>query len=195
MKKTSKIIVLSLLSLFSSLSLSSCGSDYKKVEIKDFRLQVKSGDPDVHQFFYQLIQDYNERAGITALSYVSNPDEANSTIELIKGLRLQDKKVGWGQWVKETETSGVNMFAVNSKPVKTITYTMKVEFDEDYMTSRLALSDEDEKDEVFKLFAHEVGHGFLLEHHPDPSNVMYFDVSGKKEYESYFLNVQNFFAN
>ncbi|MDA9951685.1 hypothetical protein N9D31_03815 [Oligoflexaceae bacterium] len=193
MKPVTPFSILSVILLIAFSTLSSCGGDYNKVEVKDYRLQVKSSDPAVHNFFYTLIQDFNERAGIDALSYVSNPNEANSTIELINGLRLQDKKVGWGQWVKETQTSGVDMFS-NSKPTKTIMYSMKVEFDEEYMTSRLDLDTDEKNAEVFKLFAHETGHGFLFEHHPDPTNVMYYDVSGEKEYSSYFKNVQAFFA-
>lgn len=189
----SRVLPLIFLFLFSSF-LSSCGDQYSTEEVKDYRLFVQTSDPDVQQFFYELIQTYNQRAGLTAISYVSNPDEANSTIKLVKGLRLRDKKVGWGQWVKETKTSGSGLFGNSGSPTRTVLYSMKVEFDEDYMLSRKDSEDEQQQDEIFKLFAHEVGHGFLFDHHPDPNNVMYFDVSGAKDYSNYFSNVRSFFG-
>jgi len=180
--------------IFPLLITVGCGDAYKTEEVKDYRLHVKSNDLEIQQFFYDLIQDYNERAGIEALSFVGNEEEANSSIQLVQGLRLRDKKVGWGQWIKETKTSGASLFSAGEQGTRTVLYSMKVEFDRDYMVTRMNSQDEKEKDEIFKLFSHEVGHGFLFDHHPDPRNVMYFDVSGKKDYSRYFENVRGFFA-
>jgi predicted Zn-dependent protease len=71
---------------------------------------------------------------------------------------------------------------------------MQVEFDQDFLNS----NNKDENGalniEIRKLFAHEVGHGFQLQHAPEERDVMYYDISGDKDFSSYWPRIREFFA-
>ena len=171
------------------VSLFSCGSPSDVEKRKDYRLALVSDQPDLKTEFRRLIQDFNELAGVNALTYVDNPAAANSAIVVTKGLHDRDGKVGWGQWLSESEQEA-ELFGGGKR---TVTYSMRLEFDEDYLRRRIA-SDETEKMryDKQKLFFHEVGHGMLLDHDDNPRSLMYYDISGEKDFTVFFDYVRSF---
>ncbi len=171
-----------------------CGRNYDEYEVKEYRLTVESPDNTMHQIFSRLIDDYNDDAGFSALNYVSSGAEANSVIVLTQGLHARDGKIGWGQWVKQIEEDNPGLLETQSKGQRTIYYSMRVELDQEYVTSRMHAKDPEKTYELFKLFAHEVGHGFMMNHDPEPQSVMYYEVSGNKDFTTYFQRVRTFFG-
>ena len=177
-----------------AIILGSCGSKVETTEIKEFRISLAEGDVKLVPLLKFLTKAYNEQSGIAALDYVDSPDQANSRIFLVEGLEQRDGKVGWGQWFAESETSGVNL--PGSKVDKKTKYTLQVEFDAAFFREHSRIMDNGQPDiDVMKLFSHEIGHGFQMEHHPDKRDVMYFDVTGDKNFSSYWPRVRAFFNN
>jgi hypothetical protein len=180
---------LALLVVLSSL-LAACGNSYQTTEIKQYKLTLVSGDPTLVPELKKLVADYNQQAGIHVLDYVDDPSEANSAIVITQGLRAQTgDKVGLGQWLSETKTDSP-LSTLPGAPVKrTVTYTMRVEFDHDYMTSSTHYDNQ-------KLFFHEVGHGLQMDHiSTDISEVMYPDVGGTKNFAPYLQRVRAYMAD
>ncbi len=180
--------------LLSSVSVG-CGSSYKTTKVKNYTLSVVNDDPRLKAEFNDLIDDFNRFTGSEVLTYVENPEQANSAIILTKGLKQRDGKVGWGQWLSETKSDGP-VTTPGNKPKRTISYSMRLEFDLDYYTSRLKGAGEKETIEKQKLFFHEVGHGLEMDHVSSAeSNVMYPDISGEKNFELFFEQVRSYMAD
>ena len=172
-----------------------CGSSYKTTKVKNYTLSVVNNDPRLKAEFKDLIDDFNRFTGSDVLNYVENPEEANSAIILTKGLKQRDGKVGWGQWLSETKSDSP-VTTPGNKPKRKISYSMRLEFDLDYYTSRLQSTGEKETIEKQKLFFHEVGHGLEMDHvTSSESNVMYPDISGDKNFSLFFEQVRSYMAD
>jgi predicted Zn-dependent protease len=172
--------------------LSSCGARVNTNEIKEYRVTLASADKSFRPLIKNLVSDYNSTLGFRALEYVDSQDQANSTILVTEGLETRDGKVGWGQWLSETERSGID--APGGSVDKTVTYSLQVEFDADYLRQNSKLENGSLTENARKLFAHEIGHGFQLDHHPDQSNIMYFDVTGTKNWSTYWPQIHSYFG-
>lgn len=174
---------------------SACGTSYKTTKVKRYTLAVVNEDQTLKEEFRDLIDDFNRFSGIEILHYVHEADQANSAIILTKGLKERDGKVGWGQWLSETKSDNP-VTTPGNKPKRTVTYSMRLEFDLDYYTSRLGIDDEKETIEKQKLFFHEVGHGLEMDHVGDNrSDVMYPDISGTKRFTPFFERVRSYMAD
>lgn len=188
-----KAQVVAFITLFSALLTNGCGSKVNSSAVKEYRVAVIDGDATSKQLVKGLIQDYNSQLGQKAIEYVDSADQANSRIIIVEGLEKRDGKVGWGQWFAETDRSGSGV--PGAQVDKTTTYTLQAEFDADFLRQNGKIENGSIGIEVKKLFAHEIGHGFQLEHHPDQNNVMYYDISGTKDFSSYWPRIRSYFAN
>ena len=178
-----------------ALILTSCGAQVDKKDVKTFVLGLKQGDESFKPLIRHLIEDYNTNLGLTVLEFSETMDGANSPILITKGLEQRDGKVGWGQWFASTERSGTTVAVPGVKTSETTSYSLQVEFDEDFLVSNEKEVKEGELSlEVRKLFAHEVGHGFQLQHAPELTDVMYYDISGDKDFAPYWPRVRAFFG-
>ena len=143
-----------------------------------------------------LIADYNNNVGADVLQFGEQADGGNSEIVITKGLQDRDGKVGWGGGivtVDHRESSG----GLVSSPeiVDSIIYSLRVEFDEDYLINNAAASEDGLPNYALrKIFAHEIGHGFFIHHDPDVSQVMFENISGTKEFGKYWTQVRSFFG-
>lgn len=179
-----------------ALVFSSCGTArVERSEIKTYVLALKDSDQTFAPLVKRLIQDYNNNVGFTALEFSDSPDTANCPVIITKGLEKRDGKVGWGQWFSSTEREGLMVPVPGTKSTETVTYSLQVEFDQDFLES----NNKDEKNgaintELKKLFAHEIGHGFQLQHVPEENDVMYYDISGEKDFSSYWPRIKQFFT-
>jgi len=187
------------LSLFSILMLASaCGPKYRTVEHKNYVLTVLNDEPAFVEEYQQLIKRFNDEVGFEALQFSTNRDEANSTITLTYGLNSSggngEGKVGWGQWVTETKRESVLKHVSGSRPKQTVDYSMRLEFDEQYVRDRIDSKDLNRSREQLILFAHEVGHGFQMNHSAPTSDVMYEFVNGSKDFAPYYERVRSFFG-
>jgi hypothetical protein len=187
------------LGLFLVLSLpmiNACGSmKYDVKEIKKYQIHMESDDEAVQSRFQKLVEEYNEKVGMETLTYEASAANANSIATLTAGLQNRDGKVGWGQWTKESKQESPFERPIGSRPKRTESYSMQLEFDMDYFLQRMNSDDPEKQLQLYKLFAHEVGHGFQMNHDGEVSSVMYPDISGEKEFEPYYERVRSYFEN
>ena len=174
-----------------AVGLSSCGANVHSKSIKDYRVSLTQGDASFVPLLKAIVNDYNSHAGIQAVQYVDSPDQANSRILVTQDLEKRDGKVGWGQWFSTSERSGTNL--PGSTVDEVTEYSFQVEFDADFLRNNNKIDNGVVQYEVQKLFAHEVGHGFKMDHDPAPTNVMYYDITGVKDFNPYFERVRAFF--
>jgi hypothetical protein len=177
-----------------ALCLSSCGAKVEKDEIKSYVLALKDGDAAYKSLVKRMIDDYNQNLGLLVLEYSDSIDTANCPVIITKGLEKRDGKVGWGQWFSQTERKGTIVSVPGTVATETVRYSLQVEFDEDFLvtnekSSKNGLLSED----IRKLFAHEIGHGFQMQHAPEVKDVMYYDISGEKDFATYWPRVREFF--
>lgn len=177
---------------FISILLTSCGMPVTDRSVKDFVISCMDCDVSMHDGFRNLVHNYNNQAGIEALHYTSSAEEANSPLYLTKGLNIRDGKVGWGQWIAETEER--RTFLPDPRAIRTTSYSMRLELDDEFVKTKINSLTETDQTDMKKLFYHEVGHGLQMGHDPEISSVMYYDITGTKDFESYFLRVREFFA-
>jgi hypothetical protein len=178
-----------------ALILTSCGAQVDKKEVKTFVLGLKQGNESFKPLIKHLIEDYNTNVGQTVLEFSETMDGANSPILITKGLEQRDGKVGWGQWFASTERSGTTVSVPGVRSSETTRYSLQVEFDEDFLaTSEKEVKAGELSIEVRKLFAHEVGHGFQLQHVVPKDDVMYCNISGEKDFSTYWPRVRAFFG-
>ncbi len=177
-----------------ALCLASCGAKVEKDEIKSYVLALKDGDAAYKALVKRMIDDYNQNLGLLVLEYSDSIDTANCPVIITKGLEKRDGKVGWGQWFSQTERKGTIVAVPGTVATETVRYSLQVEFDEDFLvtnekSSKNGLLSED----IRKLFAHEIGHGFQMQHAPEVKDVMYYDISGEKDFATYWPRVREFF--
>jgi hypothetical protein len=171
-----------------------CGQKIDEHLRKEYVLGVSATDAETKDEFRNLVKEFNELAGLDALRFTEDVSVADSLILLTKDLQATDGKVGWGQWVTQT-TDKNRLSGTKIKVSRDIDYAMRLEFDEDYILSRRdAPGGSSEHYELQKLFFHEVGHGLQMPHHPDRSNVMYYEISGQKDFDLFFHDVDAFFS-
>ena len=178
-----------------SLILCACGANYETIAIKDYRLHVVNKDESLQTEFRNLVAEFNFKADRKVLTYVDDASDANSAIIITKNLEARDGKVGWGQWLSESEEDNPIFHAPGSQPKRRVEYSMRLEFDEDYIRERMNTGDWESIVEKQKLFFHEVGHGLEMSHHRSRADVMYHDISGTKNFDTFFKRVRNYMSD
>jgi hypothetical protein len=188
-------LVGSLLSL--ALLSTACGSSYKTTKVKDYKLALVQGEAFFKNDFRYLVDSFNRKAGMTVLEFVDSSDDGNSPIIMTKGLkaRTSDNNVGFGQWLSESKSDNPMTVGIGSKPERTVTYTMRLEFDWDYFNDARGNDDPKAVYKKEKLFFHEVGHGLEMGHdESDEHSVMYPDVGrgDVKDFDAFFQRVRTY---
>lgn len=185
-----RALVLPLLALLAT----ACGSGgYKTTKIKDYRLALVQGPSELKRDFRQLVDDFNQQAGLVVLTYVDDPAQANSAIIITEGLHQRDGKVGWGQWMSERRSENPLSKMPGESVQRTIEYSMRLEFDAEYFRARHTETDSKAHYEKQKLFFHETGHGLEMDHNPgDQTDLMYPDIAGDKDFPRFFERVRNY---
>ncbi len=170
-----------------------CGDNVVEHQNKVYVLGVDGAGSESKNTFAQLVEEFNDLAGFNALRFAHDAAGADSLISLTKNLQATDGKVGWGQWVTQTKDS--NSFSGTKIRVeRQVDYAMRLEFDEDYVKNRSQSEvGSAEHYELQKLFFHEVGHGLQMPHNPDRTNLMYYEISGQKDFDRFFEDVKAFF--
>ena len=176
-------------------AVSSCGQKIQKTVVKSYILGVAQENSAFQPMLKALIEDYNTNVGSRVLQFSDSMDSVNSPVLITKGLEARDGKVGWGQWSTSTEHKGSTVPLPGVTSSEKTKYRLQVEFDEEFLTNNSKDASPGVPNyEVRKLFAHEIGHGFQMDHDPDVNQIMYMDISGEKTFGSYWPKVRDFFA-
>lgn len=170
-----------------------CGKAYKVQKFKEYRLHVVESPVPLEKEFQELIENFNEKAGQRVLTYEKDPSKANSPIIVTSGLKASTNgKVGLGQWIAESETSESALTLEGNRSKQKISYSMRLEFDLEYFTSRAEKTQPNTYDKQ-KLFFHEAGHGLEMNHNTkNTGDLMYPDISGNKDFEVFFQQVRRY---
>ncbi|MBC7659666.1 MAG: hypothetical protein H7249_08150 [Chitinophagaceae bacterium] len=187
-----------LMAVVSLFSLVGC-KQYKVHQVKDFRLYVDNGDPELKAAIVELAAQYNKDVGGKALTVVDNKDDANSKISFVANLKDDGgSKLGLGQWIT-TEQQKNKIAATGSQQDITVYHSMALEFDSANFEGKLAGMKNKKSDaykHLYHLFCHEVGHGMELNHSADMSNVMYKSIPDHYtrtiDFASYFAYVRSY---
>lgn len=149
----------------------------------NYLVHVRASQPEVHDQFERLVNDFNQSIGEELLSYSRDESASGSLVQLIRGLESGTGKLGFGGRVVSTIRTGLRI---------TRSYSMKIELDSSYVEKRIP-SNIGSKDynEVRLLFFHEVGHGLGFRHAASPKDVMYEDLQGNKDFPSFFERIRN----
>lgn len=168
-----------------------CGQ--QEVHRKNYRFFIGSEDKDMQRAMNEMITQYNETVGAEVFHIVKDAGEANSTVEFTKDMRQKDGKIGFGTWYTHSSDSS-DWMGMNAKVE--IDYSMRLQFDEEYVQARLNKSPNDrDSKEMFLLFCHEAGHGLKMEHVDDADDVMHPTVywQDSVKMNDYFAKVRAFF--
>ncbi len=199
MVSLSRVFVgISLLSL--SLLGAGCGKSFETHKVKNYSLALVQGDSYFKAEFKTLVADFNKRAGLDVLTFEDDAADANSPIIMTHGLKAStpDNNVGFGQWLSESKSDNPMTVSPGTKPQRTVTYSMRVEFDWEYFQSALG---DDKPQNIYKkekLFFHEVGHGLEMVHNTNEEHdVMYPDVGrgDEKDFDGFFDRVRSYMAD
>ena len=173
-----------------------CGKAYKVEKFKEYRLHIVESPIPLEKEFQELIEKFNELAGQRVLTYENDPTKANSPIIVTSGLKARTSgKVGLGQWIAESETSESALTLEGNKSKQKIRYSMRLEFDMEYFTTRSEKTAANSYDKQ-KLFFHEAGHGLEMNHNTkETSDLMYPDISGNKDFQLFFQQVRQYMRN
>jgi hypothetical protein len=171
-----------------------CGAQVDKSEVKTYVLALQNSDSSHTPLVKKMIEDYNAEAGFRALEFSDSIDNSNCPVIITKGLEKRDGKVGWGQWFSTTERDGLMVPIPGTRSTETVRYSLQVEFDEDFLKSNNKSETNGALNvEIRKLFAHEIGHGFQFQHVPEENDIMYYDISGDKDFSTYWPRIRGFF--
>ena len=177
-------------------SLYACGKQGKfdVTEIKDYRIFIATDDARLHEEITSLVDQFNVKACAPVLSIVDVETDANSTIGFVDGLMLNGESViGSARWTRLVDQA--NDAFGNDKSSVVYRYGMNIDFDLPYVTERLGSDNESHREDLFKLFSHEVGHGMEMRHSEDPSELMFPDIKGTKNIPAFFANVRTYLSN
>lgn len=181
------------LSLLLSLIVFVTACGQKEVHTKNYLFFIAAENNDMRRVVQDMIDQYNETVGAEVFHVVNDAGDANSTVEFTKNMQENDGKIGFGTWY--THASDHSDWAGMNARVE-IEYSMRLQFDEDYMRARLGKSPSDrDTKEMFLLFSHEAGHGLKMEHEEDVNSVMHPTVYWQEsvKMDEYFARVRAFF--
>ena len=179
-----------------------CGSQ-DEVHERDFKFFVESDDDDLKETLVALSSQYHEEFGQEVISFTNDPDEANSSIKFIDGLKERENRIGLGQWVVTIyqEEQGYIPTGGRLNSRERIVHSMNLSFDYDNFKSKTdSINKRDSGDwkHLYHLFCHEVGHGLEMEHEGHRQSVMYNTIPDSSrddlDFDSYFETAQLFFT-
>jgi hypothetical protein len=176
--------------------LCACGANYRDHEIKQYVLGTACENQQIVRLIKRLVSDFNAESRHSALKFVDNIAEANSAIVITRGLTSHDGNLGYGQWLADIDEENRAAAAMSGRrPDRVTSYSMRIEFDEQFMLDHLVLDTEEKHNEIHTLFYHEVGHGLQMDHDTNPRSIMYEYVSNdRRDNATFFGRVRQFFG-
>ncbi len=158
---------------------------------KNYVFFIDTQDALVQEAFEKILTRLNQEVGLEAFTVTSDRNAANSSITFVEGLEKSDGKIGYGRYVRETRRTG----PLSLNPKIKNKYSIEAEFDLDYVkkraTANLVI---DLQMDLFKLVAHEIGHGLEKPHENEETALMYYNISGFKNFPPYFQDVHDYLS-
>ncbi len=179
-----------------SFAFIACGDE--QIHSCEFTMSIDSPDAESKSYFVEYLEKLNTNLGFQAFTYVGSRQEANSPIVIEKGLKERTLRergqefIGLGGFYPDySQTSNVFKIIANGKTTTEVTNSMRLHFDHDFVMQNLVNNTE----KLETAAAHEFGHGLGFDHIDNEIDVMYFEVSGKKDYDAHYANMRQFFVN
>ncbi|RYE59649.1 MAG: hypothetical protein EOP48_00115 [Sphingobacteriales bacterium] len=149
---------------------SGCGK--KEESSKQVELRIKSEDLELVGMIKTLVADYNHGLGFDAIKTTTSTELGVSNLSFYKDGTApagHENALGTGQGklIKTDENTKMNFSTFKYETSTKKQFVMNVSFDSEYFKSRSSKFDDKlsaEYTEVFRLFCHELGHGFGLSH-------------------------------
>ncbi len=173
--------------------INSCKSRVKETEVRQYKLGMQDNNSKYVKAFEKLVKQFNQSLDNNILTFTNNPGEINSTITITKGLNDKTGKIGYGQWIEETKDEGISGIFNDGKIEREKVYTMALEFDEQYIETRVIKNDTQSWYDLEKAFTHEAGHGLGYGHVNTQSHIMYPEISGAKDLNGFFSEIRRDF--
>lgn len=189
------------LSCLFSLFLISCGSpSYETQAVLDYRVFLTGGNDQMREAIYELNDVYTEELGFEAISFVNSEDDANSIISFPSSWTQGKNVLGFGKWEAWVVEEGKDFVSLGRPLDRTVSFSMKLEFEVGNFKRQLERHKNGEAGawaHLYHLYAHELGHGFQLEHEDIKRSVMFEVITENSrpdvDYPSYFEHVKRFF--
>jgi len=173
-----------------------CSPDIQEVDVKEFRLLIKTDHVPTRLALSNLISAFNSEVGFYAIQEVTQEADANSFMTVKEGLYTPEgRNLGWGQWVIESETESPAFFIHTGELQRTNKHSMNIELDRNFIQKRVDQPSEDGQLEMKTLVWHEIGHGFQLDHEDDHNSVMYPEVDKTpRDFAVFFQKIRTYFG-
>ena len=182
------------------LSLTACGFNEK--HIRSYNFYVHSNNQLYINTINTLVDDFNDCIGSSLFKTTRDTTDYNSSIYFNSNLSdLGNNVVGYGTYIRKTSEDNPLEVLTGSKHTIYYTYTGEIRLDSNFIekntmnTSADGLNidkNSDEYTELKKLFFHEAGHVIGLEHTPNQSDVMYYEISGTKNFQDFCQSVRDY---
>lgn len=181
--------------LLVSFSLTSCG--YNEEHIKNYVFYVHSDNQLYVNTIDTLVSDFNYCVGSEVFKTTRDTTKYNSSIYLNTNLReIGESVIGYGTFIRKTSQSNP-LDVLKGSYTLSYKYTGEIRLDLGFFSNNLETDDEinvnknsDGYGELKKLFFHEAGHVVGLDHTDSEEDVMYYTISGDKDYDA-FCNLVN----
>ena len=182
------------------LSLTACG--FNEEHIRDYKFYVHSDNQLYINTIDTLVNDFNDCVGSKLFKTTRDTSEYNSSIYFNDNLAdLGDNVVGYGTYIRKTsEDNPLNMLTGEKHTVYYI-YTGEIRLDTEFIAKNTVNTtadglnidkNSDEYTELKKLLFHEAGHVIGLDHTPAQSDVMYYEISGTKNFQDFCQSVRDY---
>lgn len=174
-----------------------CGSRGDTLK-KEYRFYLETNDDAVERVINHLFKELNESAKTNKFGVVDGVETANSRISLQEDLLINERKLGFGQYIIWKRPNHIANFIRTKGTTKE--FGISISFDKETIieAADIFMAGNDESDLFLKrLFFHEIGHGLEMNHDDDPDSVMYYAVPRGEdlydtEFENYFQKVRTY---
>ena len=180
--------------------LTSCG--YNEKHIRDYVFYTHSSNQLYVNTIDTLVDDFNDCLGFELFKTTRDTSKYNSSVYFNSNLsELGDNVVGYGTYIRKTTEDNPFEVLAGDKPSIYYVYTGEIRLDSDFVakntvnTTSDGLSidkNSDEYTELKKLFFHESGHVVGLDHTSSRSDVMYYEISGSKNFQDFCKTVEKY---
>ncbi|MDE3269766.1 MAG: hypothetical protein OYH77_05740 [Pseudomonadota bacterium] len=188
--------------------LSACQADVYTTDIKEYYFTVEPRSEQNTQLFSVFFRKFNrqlaQHLGARQMRFLQlTTSKTSDTSSIYVGDKSQYRRVeldgqeyqsvGKGRWERKSHIYSYGGLLLRRQKIIKNIYRMKLYFNSEYLYEWHNSNDYLTRQRAYTLFLHELGHGMLMQHHPDPDDVMYYRIdSARKDIPSFMARVVKF---